>query len=209
VISEDLSGLAPELARGGEKISAKISKKTSGAARFHLIPARRSCTTGIIRQYRIGADDMSNILRPAFVKSIQRLQCTKCGAEANASCNCGANYKPVQERVREYDEANPGKSTRAAAADLGVSQSAVQKARKSGEHQCSPDIVSGRDGKTYPASRDKDLATNVRNVFLMNCAAISRMAHYQGDAVDKEIRAAARRVADAWTKLADDLEAYQ
>jgi hypothetical protein len=55
-MSEYLSGLAPELAGGGEKISAKISRKTRaakkvsakfrektlGTARFHLIPGMRA-----------------------------------------------------------------------------------------------------------------------------------------------------------------------
>jgi hypothetical protein len=155
---------------------------------------------------------MTNILRPAFVKSIQRMQCTQCGAEANASCNCGVNYKPVQERVREYDEANPGKSTRAAAADLGVDQSTVSRARASSDADASPETVTGRDGKQYPAraqKRDTEIdTTNLRNVFLMNCAASVSAAHYNGP-VDSKIRAGARRVADAWKTLADAMEGYQ
>jgi hypothetical protein len=81
----------------------------------------------------------NNILRPAFVKSIQRMECTKCGAEANASCNCGVKYKPVKECVREYDEANPGKSARAAAADLGVDPMTVHRARKAHVDQSTPE----------------------------------------------------------------------
>jgi hypothetical protein len=46
-MSEYLSGLAPELARGGEKFRRKFRKKTlgastSGPARFHLIPGKRA-----------------------------------------------------------------------------------------------------------------------------------------------------------------------
>ena len=94
--------------------------------------------------------------------SVVRLQCSACGAEANASCNCGKPYVPAAQRVREYDEANPGKSTRAAAADLGMSQSAVQQSRKSGEQDYSPETVTGRDGKEYPARRagQEPLETN-------------------------------------------------
>jgi hypothetical protein len=44
----------------------------------------------------------------------------------------------AKQRVAEYDKENPGRSTRQAVADLGVSQTAVQNARKSGEHGCSP-----------------------------------------------------------------------
>ena len=54
--------------------------------------------------------------------SIQQLICTGCGAETNAACNCGKTYKPSAIRVKEYDEVNRGKSTRQAAADLGVSK---------------------------------------------------------------------------------------
>jgi hypothetical protein len=57
----------------------------------------------------------------------------------------------VQERVAEYDKANPGRSTRQAAADLGVSNKTVSLAR--GVTQVTPDTVTGRDGKTYPAKR--------------------------------------------------------
>jgi hypothetical protein len=84
--------------------------------------------------------------------SVVRLQCSACGAEANASCNCGKPYVPAAQRVREYDEANPGKSTRAAAADLGMSRESVRTAR-SGDNHLSPETVTGRDGKEYPARR--------------------------------------------------------
>ena len=97
---------------------------------------------------------MRDITPPAIKVTQQQLECVKCGAQTHATCNCGMSYRPVQQRVAEYDEANPGKSTRQAAADLDVSQSAIQKARQSGEHQYSPDDeVTGRDGKTYPATK--------------------------------------------------------
>ena len=83
-----------------------------------------------------------------IVHSIARLQCTKCGAEANASCNCGEPYVPAAIRVAEYDKANPGRSTRAAAADLGISKSAVSKAR---DQVSTGGQVIGLDGKTYKA----------------------------------------------------------
>jgi hypothetical protein len=61
-----------------------------------------------------------------------------------------------------YDKANPGKSTRQAAADLGVSKSEVDRARQKSPVPCgtpddsSPDLVTGRDGKEYPARRSSD-----------------------------------------------------
>jgi hypothetical protein len=75
-----------------------------------------------------------------------KIECTGCGAEANASCNCGKAYVPAAMRVAEYDKANPGKSTRAAAADLGVSDETVSEARRA--NPLAPDTVTGRDGKT-------------------------------------------------------------
>lgn len=77
--------------------------------------------------------------------------CTGCGAEANASCNCGVAYVPAAVRVAEYDATNPGKSTRAAAADLGISHTAVSEARNSGVNHFTPETVIGLDGKNYPA----------------------------------------------------------
>ena len=71
--------------------------------------------------------------------SVQRMSCTGCGAEASASCNCGKPYVPAKTRVREYDEENPGRSTRQAAADLGISNKTVSLARNSGVTQVTPE----------------------------------------------------------------------
>lgn len=91
--------------------------------------------------------------------SIARLACTQCGAEANASCNCGKPYLPAAQRIKEYDKANPGKSTRAAAADLGISQPMVVKARNSDDNQLSPANVIGLDGKEYRAKKNQKQKT--------------------------------------------------
>jgi hypothetical protein len=87
-----------------------------------------------------------------IVHSLARLQCTKCGAEANASCDCGEPYVPAALRVKQYDEVNPGQSTRQAATDLGVHHSVVADARKVSGNPTT-DTVTGRDGKKYPARR--------------------------------------------------------
>jgi len=60
-------------------------------------------------------------MRPlaAEVISIQRLICTGCGAETNATCNCGMEYRPKAARAREAIEANPEKSNRAIAGEIG------------------------------------------------------------------------------------------
>ena len=89
-------------------------------------------------------------MRPvaAEVLSIQRMICTGCGAEANASCNCGVSYIPKAVRAREAAAANPEKSNRALADELGVDEKTVRKARAD---QSAPETVTGRDGKQYPA----------------------------------------------------------
>ena len=56
-----------------------------------------------------------------------------------------------------YYKANPGKSERDAAAELGISKTAVHEARESGGHQRPPEVI-GHDGKAYPAKRPRHLA---------------------------------------------------
>ena len=93
---------------------------------------------------------MSNLdTRPAFYRSVIRLACSACGAEANASCSCGKPYVPAAQRVAEYDRTNPGQSTRKAAADLGVSKSEVSRSRQ-GVPRGTGEAITGRDGKIYP-----------------------------------------------------------
>jgi hypothetical protein len=84
------------------------------------------------------------------VISISRLICTGCGAETNATCNCGMEYRPKSERAREAVEANPEKSNRAIAEEIGVDEKTVRKARAD---QSAPESVTGKDGKSYPAKR--------------------------------------------------------
>ena len=81
------------------------------------------------------------------VPSIARLACTACGAETNASCNCGVAYNPVAI-AKEAIKANSQKSNRAIAKETGVSEPTVRRARASGDE---PDKVVGLDGKTYKA----------------------------------------------------------
>jgi hypothetical protein len=72
-----------------------------------------------------------------------------CGAEANASCNCGVSYVAKSVRAAEAIKANPKKSDRAIAAEIGVSVTTVGQARKaSGVNFLTPERV-GQDGKSY------------------------------------------------------------
>jgi hypothetical protein len=84
---------------------------------------------------------------PAFHVSVIRLQCSACGAEANASCDCGKPYVPA---LANYVRANPDASVRQIEEATGVGHGTAQRAR-SGVPRGTPDAVVGRDGKKYPA----------------------------------------------------------
>ena len=81
---------------------------------------------------------------------IQRMVCTGCGAEANASCNCGKPYVPKAVRAAEAIKANPKKSDRAIAADIGVAPNTVKAARDElrSAAQLEDAPRTGLDGKT-------------------------------------------------------------
>jgi hypothetical protein len=81
-------------------------------------------------------------------KSVVRLACTGCGAEAVATCSCHKAYKPIDAAVAAV-KANPGKSNRAIAEEAGISEGTIRNARKSGAQDYAPDEREGRDGKTY------------------------------------------------------------
>jgi hypothetical protein len=91
---------------------------------------------------------------PAIKISIQRMQCTACGAEANASCNCGKPYAPIKI-AQNYVRANPSASVRAVAKETGVSHATAQRA-KAAVSLDTP--VIGRDGKTYSAKKQQAIA---------------------------------------------------
>jgi hypothetical protein len=90
--------------------------------------------------------------------SIQRMVCTGCGAEANASCNCGKPYVPKAARAAQAVKANPEKSDRAIAEEIGVSPMTVNRARAT-----VPDVTVderiGLDGKTRRMPRQADPVT--------------------------------------------------
>ncbi len=84
--------------------------------------------------------------------SVSRLECSTCGAPGEGSCNCGTPYLPAGARAAEAVKANPGKSDRAIAEEVGVSLGTVQRARKAGDSYESPEERTGKDGKSYPAT---------------------------------------------------------
>jgi predicted amidophosphoribosyltransferase len=80
--------------------------------------------------------------------SVQQMVCTGCGAEANASCNCGKPYVPKKQRAAEAIAANPQKSNRAIAEEIGVAEGTVRAARATGAQDYAPERE-GRDGKVW------------------------------------------------------------
>lgn len=154
--------------------------------------------------------------------SIQRMVCTGCGAEANASCNCGVSYMAKSARAAEAIRANPHKSDRAIAADLGVSDRTVNRARATND---APDERLGRDGKSYsirqrvtedpdisPELADEAASTGRRRVFLRCAEDVVRKAE-QGAGlkfaketeIDEEILMTLEKVIEAWTSLRDEI----
>jgi hypothetical protein len=77
--------------------------------------------------------------------------CTGCGAEAIACCDCGVSYVPKSVRAAEAIKANPRKSDRAIAVELGIHNETVSRARRQVSHDATPQDSEclGRDGKSY------------------------------------------------------------
>lgn len=88
--------------------------------------------------------------------SPRRMQCSSCGASANAACDCGVAYLPAGERAAAAVAANPAMSDRAIAAEIGVDHKTVATAHRAGGERSPPDKRTGRDGKSYPSRRQTD-----------------------------------------------------
>jgi hypothetical protein len=82
---------------------------------------------------------------PAIVETVVRYECPKCGN----NCQCGVPYVPKTMRAAEAIKANPEKSDRAIAKEIGASPTIVGKAREelstAGQLEDKPRI--GLDGK--------------------------------------------------------------
>jgi hypothetical protein len=113
---------------------------------------------------------------PAIKISIQRMVCTGCGAEANTSCNCGKAYVPMAVRAAEAIKANPEKSDRAIAADIGVAPNTVKTARD--ELRSTAQLEDGEriglDGKTRKLPKKPDDAELERD--RKECVALNQKA---------------------------------
>jgi len=76
--------------------------------------------------------------------SDRRIFCSDCGAEGTAGCDCvGAGRISAFARAAKAVAESPEKSNRAIADEYGVALGTVNKARKSGEQNCSPPWTHG------------------------------------------------------------------
>jgi hypothetical protein len=162
---------------------------------------------------------------PLKRRSTAQLSCSACGACSDAACDCGAPYLPAGDIAARAIKANPKRSDRSIAEEVGVNQKTVGASRRElGEEYSSPERI-GRDGKSYsvrqrvtedpdisPALANEAAATGRRRVFL-RCAEDSFRKAEQGaglkDAkeseIDDEILEALENVIEAWTSLRDEI----
>jgi hypothetical protein len=86
-------------------------------------------------------------------RSAAKLECCKCGAMAETACNCGAPYVPAGDLAAKAVAANPDKSDRTIAAEIGVGKDTVRRARKSVGANAPTEKRVGKDGKSYKARK--------------------------------------------------------
>ena len=79
--------------------------------------------------------------------SALRMECSHCGALAEARCNCGVAYIPAGDRAAAAVAATPEKSDRAIAKEQGIHRKTVVKARKKLVQSVPVTKRIGRDGK--------------------------------------------------------------
>jgi hypothetical protein len=126
--------------------------------------------------------------------STRGLRCSVCDASASASCDCGAAYVPAGERAALAIAANPEKSDRAIAADIGVDHKTVAKARRAPGEKSPPAKRTGKDGKSYPAKpkpkKTKSLPADdpIQEPYDADCITDQQrwewsLGHFAGDAV--------------------------
>lgn len=148
-------------------------------------------------------------IRPALTA----LHCSGCGAVADASCDCGLPYVPAIERAAKAVAANPEKSNRALAEEIGVGVETVRRARLT-DPDGSVEPRVGRDGKVrrlptraHPEDADDNESppSRKRDAFLIFANEAMLLAKYEGP-VDDEVIQAARSTQRAWQRLVSNME---
>jgi len=154
----------------------------------------------------------------AFKKPALEIGCSACGTTVDAGCDCGVPYMPAGQRAAEAIKVNPHMSDRAIAAEIGVSQPTVSRARKhaTDTHVSVDEQRTGLDGKvrrlpTRPANDDAEetfapaTAAERKASFLIFSNEALLMAQYQGP-IDSEVLSAAKATAAAWCRLVEIME---
>lgn len=153
------------------------------------------------------------------LRRASEIGCSACGATVDAACDCGAPYLPAGHRAAEAIAANPQKSDRAIARDIGVDHKTVGIARRTGEHSpVENETRIGIDGKERrmpvrrPTEDDsehefspKELSDRNRGSFLLRAQEAKNFAFYMGK-VDEKLIEFARVTAAAWCDLVKTLE---
>lgn len=137
--------------------------------------------------------------------AVQQMVCTACGSEANASCNCGKPYLPKKSLAAKAIAANPQKSDRAIAADIGVDHKTVGAARRELGGEDSPPEREGRDGKVYrlPVREvEPNGPQEIKESFfsLVDMALRISELDLSGISVTPKMRKAMEEVITAWTE---------
>jgi hypothetical protein len=141
--------------------------------------------------------------------SVQRMVCTDCGAETNASCNCGVSYVPKAIRAAEAIRAHPEKSNRMIAEETGLSEPTIRRARQTASDDAVEEIRIGLDGKTrrVPQRPESEEITpkEKKQAFMIFAFEAKQLANYDGP-VDAEVTSQAEQTAEAWRLLTQTLK---
>ncbi|HEX8837465.1 MAG TPA: hypothetical protein VF748_11055 [Candidatus Acidoferrum sp.] len=147
-----------------------------------------------------------------------KFECSACGMPAG--CDCGAKLVPAGTRAAAAVAANPEKSDRAIAADIGVSQPTVSRARKkTTDTSVSVERRTGRDGRTrrQPSLRRRiagDAAeaidrrvrfVNYANSCIRNAQNGAGLIYAMPEELTDEIMGKVDEVIGAWQELKADL----
>src|SRR2546430_5482496 len=138
-----------------------------------------------------------------------QIKCSSCGATADAACDCGAAYVPAGARAAKAIEKNPGRSNRALAADIGVDEGTVRKARQStaGDSAAQPRV--GLDGKRrrLPFVRQSSLSLSAGDVLAREKRKADRAARErrEHEAANAEMDAEIERLEAEAEQIALDL----
>ena len=150
----------------------------------------------------------------SFRKPALEIGCSSCGATVDAACDCGVPYMPAGQRAAAAVAANPHKSNRAIAEEMGIDERTVRRARTAA-HAAVDEPRTGLDGKvrrlpTRRPDNDEDTfapATSAERKasFLIFSNEALLMAKYEGP-IDSDVLSAAKATAAAWRQLVEIME---